>query len=173
MTKVADAVSSSEASQGLLLVLGGDCSIEVGVLAALHGIHRHDQMGLLYFDGDADLTLPETAGTQGTTGILDSMVLTHLRQRQEGLESMERFSKPDGSPLVTNENIVLFGLNPSEPSADHWAFLAEGGFKVFSSPTVSKRPSDTAKEALRWLESNVDKVAFISTWMSSIAENIL
>ena len=158
MKKVAEAVSSVEASQGLLLVLGGDCSIEPGILAGLSSIHRHDRIGLLYFDGDADLTLPTTAGTGGMTGILDSMVITHLTQREGGLESMKAFAKPDGSPLITNENLVLFGLNTNEPTADHWAFLTDGAFKTFTRPTVSRDPAGTATEALTWLESKVDKI---------------
>lgn len=156
--KVAAAVSSVDVSQRLLLVLGGDCSIEAGVLSGLNTGHLHDRIGLLYFDGDADLTLPAQPGTEGMTGILDSMVITHLTHRDGGLESMKSFSKPDGSPLVTNENIVLFGLDPSQPSAEHWTFLAEGGFKLFSRPTVSKNPRETAAEALAWLESRVDKI---------------
>lgn len=128
------------------------------MLSGLSSVHPHDRIGLLYFDGDADLTIPSTAGTEGMTGILDSMVMTHLTQREGGLRSMKSFAKPDGSPLVTNENVVLFGLDPSQPSADHWAFLAEGGFKVFSRPTVSKNPEGMALKALTWLESNVDKI---------------
>jgi arginase family enzyme len=128
------------------------------VLSGISSVHPHDRIGLLYFDGDADLTVPATAGTGGMTGILDSMVMTHLTQREGGLQSMKSFAKPDGSPLVTNENVVLFGLDPNQPGADHWAFLAEGGFKVFSRPTVSRNPKEAALKALTWLESNVDKI---------------
>ncbi|KAJ5624327.1 hypothetical protein N7510_000636 [Penicillium lagena] len=158
MRKVAAAVSSVNSSHEFLLVLGGDCSIEGGVLSGLNTVHLHDRIGLLYFDGDADLTLPTDDGIEGMTGILDSMVITHLTHRDGGLESMKSFSKPDGSPLVTNENIVLFGLDPNQPSAEHWTFLVEGGFKVFSRPTVSKNPTKAAVEALTWLESRVDKI---------------
>ena len=54
------------------LVLGGDCTITLGVVA---GFARHaDDLGLLYFDGDADLSTPATTGS----GVLDSMVVAHL-----------------------------------------------------------------------------------------------
>ena len=158
MKKVAEAVSSVEASQGLLLILGGDCSIEPGVLAGLNSVNRHNRIGLLYFDGDADLTLPTAAGTAAVAGILDSMVISHLTQRGGGLESMKTFAKLDGSPLITNETVVLFGFDPNEPTADHWAFLTDGGFKTFTRPTVSRNPGATATEALTWLESRVDKI---------------
>ncbi len=54
------------------LVLGGDCTITLGVVA---GFARHtDDLGLLYFDGDADLSTPATTAS----GVLDSMVVAHL-----------------------------------------------------------------------------------------------
>jgi arginase len=45
------------------LVLGGDCTITLGVAA---GFARYgDDLGLLYFDGDADLSTPATTGSGG------------------------------------------------------------------------------------------------------------
>ena len=54
------------------LVVGGDCTITLGVVA---GFARHGaDVGLLYFDGDADLSTPASTGS----GVLDSMVVAHL-----------------------------------------------------------------------------------------------
>ena len=158
MKKVSDAVTSEEGSKGVPIIIGGDCSIEPGVLSGLNALHRGERVGIIYFDGDADLTLPTTAGATGLTGILDSMVLTHLTQRPGGLESMKQFAKPDGTPLVNKENIVLFGMDPGELTSEHWTFLLEGGFKAFTRPTVSKDPSGKAREAVEWLESRVDRI---------------
>ena len=55
--QVADAVASAVDRDLIPLVLGGDCTITLGVVAGL--LRRHDDLGLIYFDGDADLTTPE------------------------------------------------------------------------------------------------------------------
>ena len=152
--KVSKAVSSERASQKLQLILGGDCSIELGVLSGLNALYPEKRIGVLYFDGDADLSIP----TDDKTGILDSMVISRLLRREGGLKSMKQFGKLDGSPLVDKDSIVLFGFDPDEPKTSHWCYLAEGGYKVFCRPTVSSNPCGKAAEALSWLEDRVDKI---------------
>ena len=55
----------------LVLVLGGDCTITLGVLAGLQRVEP--DAGLVYFDGDADLSMPGAG-----SGILDAMGIAHL-----------------------------------------------------------------------------------------------
>ena len=57
------------------------------MLSGLNSVRPHNRFGLLYFDGDADLTIPTTAGAEGMTEALDSMAVTHLTQREGGLHS--------------------------------------------------------------------------------------
>src|SRR6202035_5752045 len=65
--QVAEIVARAVERELVPLVLGGDCTITVGVVA---GLLRHQpDLGLIYFDGDADLTTPETTHA----GIFDSM----------------------------------------------------------------------------------------------------
>jgi arginase len=53
---LADVVADTIAAGALPLILGGDCTITLGVVA---GAQRHDPgTGLLYLDGDADLATP-------------------------------------------------------------------------------------------------------------------
>lgn len=142
------------------LVIGGDCSITPAVLAGLHSWHPPGtRIGLLYFDGDADLSLPLGDNhPDSNSGVLDSMVLTHLAGRAGGLESMKEFGRPDGSPLVTNDNMVLFGFDPLQPITEHWTYLLEHGFKAFTRPTVQRDPVKYAAQALAWLADRVDVV---------------
>ncbi len=51
--RVADEVAAIRADGRLPLVLGGDCTITLGALAGF------GDGGLVYFDGDADLSTPE------------------------------------------------------------------------------------------------------------------
>lgn len=46
------------ADDGVPLILGGDCTITLGVLAAY--VARYPDLGLLYFDGDIDVSTPAT-----------------------------------------------------------------------------------------------------------------
>ena len=68
---VADAVEFAARDGSLVLVLGGDCTITLGVLAGLQRVEP--DAGLAYFDGDADLGTPEAG-----SGILDAMGIAHL-----------------------------------------------------------------------------------------------
>src|SRR5205823_2907239 len=86
------------------IVLGGDCTITLGVVA---GLLRHQpDLGLIYFDGDADLTTPETTHS----GIFDSMGVAHLiGQGDPDLAHIgPRF------PLLEQDRIILFGFHPYE-----------------------------------------------------------
>ena len=73
---VADALGGaavdSAAGAWLPLVVGGDCTITLGVIAGFR--RRHRDVGLVYVDGDADLGSPDDGGS----GIFDSMGVTHL-----------------------------------------------------------------------------------------------
>src|ERR1039458_6035669 len=59
--QVADAVASVVADGRLPLVVGGDCTITLGVIAGFR--RSHPEVGLLYVDGDGDVTTPDSAGS--------------------------------------------------------------------------------------------------------------
>lgn len=148
------------------LIIGGDCSITPAILSAIcNGPgNAEKKIGLLYFDGDVDLSIPRTSeGTQDSdASVFDSMVLSHLTQREGCLESMRTFSRMNGdgnaAPLVNKDNIVLFGFDPAELKLLHWLYLLENGYKAFGAPTVRKDPVETARKAMEWLEERCDKV---------------
>src|ERR1700734_4247347 len=68
--EVADAIAAADDGR-LPLVVGGDCTITLGVIAGLRP--RHPDRGLVYVDGDADLG----TGTDTGSGILDSTGVAH------------------------------------------------------------------------------------------------
>ena len=71
---------------------------------------------------------------------------------------MSTFVRPDGEPLINPENIVLFGFDPLQPSAEHFTYLLEQRFKSFSRPTVRADSTGSAKAALDWLKERVDVI---------------
>ena len=139
--------------------IGGDCSITPAILAGLWQCYpEHTQVGLLYIDGDVDLTLPSQTSVEGSSGILDSMTLTHLTGRVGGLDSMRGFTRPNGKPLIDPDNIVLFGFDPLQSSSEAWTYLLEHQFKAYSRPTVQKGSVQCMKAALGWLRQRVDVI---------------
>ena len=62
--RVAGAVAAARQRGLVPLILGGDCTITLGVVAGL--LRGQPDLGLIYFDGDADLTTPNT--THSTCG---------------------------------------------------------------------------------------------------------
>jgi arginase len=105
--EVRDAVSRSLAQGMLPIVLGGDCTITLGVATAFR--QHFDDVGLLYFDGDADLVTPETTAS----GILDAMVAAHVLGEADSVLT----SIWDGGRLLGDDQIALLGYNPDDPDS--------------------------------------------------------
>src|SRR6266508_3847974 len=106
------------------LVLGGDCTITLGVVA---GFARHgDELGLVYLDGDADLSTPATS----RSGVLDSMGVAHLLG--EGAPALAGIGPR--TPLLAPDRLLLFGYDdPDDLGEPQQALLASpklGGLVV-------------------------------------------
>jgi arginase len=82
------------------IVLGGDCTILIGILGAFAA--RDIDAGLVFFDGHADFQSKETSST-GEAADFELAFLTGRGPR----EITELFDK---CPLVSDQNIVAFGL---------------------------------------------------------------
>ncbi|HSK37726.1 MAG TPA: arginase family protein [Actinomycetota bacterium] len=116
--RVADRVAEVLGRGMTPLVLGGDCTITLGVAA---GFARHTgDLGLLYFDGDADLSTPATTGS----GVLDSMVVAHLLG--EGAPALAQLGPR--VPLLPSDRLLLFGFDdPDDLGEAQQPLLARHG----------------------------------------------
>jgi arginase len=92
------------------LVIGGDCTIELGVLSGF--LRAGWDPALLYFDGGVDLRTPAT----NPTGILDSMGVAHIVGEPGCAEELARLGPR--FPLIKDEKIVLFGYEPNPPEME-------------------------------------------------------
>lgn len=101
---VADAVERSAPAGGVIVVLGGDCTITLGVLAGLQRVEP--DTALLYFDGDADLGRPGDGA-----GILDAMGISHLL----GLARTELTDLFPAHPPISERRLALLGYNEADP----------------------------------------------------------
>ena len=147
--QVADAVARAVERELIPIVLGGDCTITLGVVA---GLLRHQpDLGLMYFDGDADLTTPETTHS----GIFDSMGVAHLiGQGDPDLAHIgPRF------PLLEQDRIILFGFHPYEIEPEESRVLASSSMAKYPVTSMDDRPVELAAQARARLEERARAIA--------------
>jgi arginase len=134
------------------LVLGGDCTITLGVVAGF--ARRGDDLGLLYVDGDADLSTPATTGS----GVLDAMVVAHLLG--EGSPALARLGPK--VPLLAADRLVLFGFDdPDDLGQAQQALLARHGPTAWPASRIREAaggPRAAAVAALGDLEARAGTV---------------
>jgi len=147
--QVADAVGRAVERELIPIVLGGDCTITLGVVA---GLLRHQpDLGVIYFDGDADLTTPETTHS----GIFDSMGVAHLiGQGDPDLAHIgPRF------PLLEQDRIILFGFHPYEIEPEESRVLEASAMAKYPVTSMDDRPVELATQARARLEERARAIA--------------
>lgn len=149
--RVAEQVRGAVESGSLPLVIGGDCTIELGVLAGL--LHHADGVGLVYMDGHVDLNTPETT----PSGSLDGMGMAHIIGVDGALSELTRLGPT--YPLLAAERVALFGYNPAETDEAERSVLVHRPFMTYPVDQVRGRGVRVAKEALAALGERVDRVA--------------
>lgn len=124
-------------SAALPIVLGGDDSIVLGVIAGCRRYYRN--VGLIYFDRDAGLNEPAST----PSGCVDGMVISHVLGR--GAPELVRFwGEP---PLVREPEIALLGISRlDEPEQQ---FLSRSLLRRYPASEISRKgAAATAMEAL-------------------------
>jgi arginase len=147
--QVADTVAAAVARDLVPFVLGGDCTITVGVVAGL--LRRQPDLGLIYLDGDADLTTPETT----RSGIFDSMGVSHLIG--EGDSELAHIGPR--FPLLPQDRIVLFGFHPYDLEPDESRLLETSALLPYPVTSLDDRPVELAAEARARLEERAQAIA--------------
>ncbi len=146
--QAANRVEQAVASGRLPLVLGGDCTLSLGVIA---GLLRHQpRLGLLYFDGDVDLNIPETT----RSGIFDGMVMAHIL----GRGAPELTGIGPRRPLLSDQDVVLFGYDVDSGWVDppELEALERSRMSKYPLARVQSNPAEAARDALLHLEDRSD-----------------
>jgi arginase len=102
---VADRVAESLAEGAALLVLGGDCTVEVGTVAGASA--DTEDLGLVYIDFDTDLNTPESV----TDGALDWMGVAHLLGLDDTVPVLAGVGPR--TPLLRPDQVLLFANGSS------------------------------------------------------------
>jgi arginase len=147
--QVADRVAAAVERDLVPLVLGGDCTITLGVVSGL--VRGQPDLGLIYFDGDADMTTPDTTHS----GIFDSMGVSHLIGQGDPQVSHlgPRF------PLLPPDRIALFGFHPYEVEPNEQQLLETSAIPQYPVTSMGDRPVERAAEALARLEERAPAIA--------------
>jgi arginase len=135
--KVAGAFSAGAA----VLVLGGDCTVELGTVSG--AVQSSSSIGLIYFDLDADMNTPKST----TDGALDWMGVAHIL----GVEGVARDLAAVGPrfPLLSPDSIYHFARKNVKPSEQ--ALIDSLSIAGVDADTVAADPEGCArKAALEW-----------------------
>lgn len=131
-----------------VIVLGGDCSITIGVLLALRRLGRY---GLFFIDGHADFYQPEAS----ITGEVADMDLAIISGRGPDLLANINGLKP----YVKDEDIVVFGYRDAEQAASYGSHdIMDTNMHVYDLSHVNELGvSNASSRALRkLLENGID-----------------
>jgi arginase len=134
--QVAERVSAAVDAHAFPVVIGGDCTVTLGVLAGLAS--RIESLGLVYFDGDVDLNTPATT----ESGIFDGMGMAHIVGHAEG-----ELAELGARPLVAAEKIALFGYNEQWIDPAEREELGRRDFIAMPLPDVMVQPICAAEHA--------------------------
>ncbi|CCV15021.1 Arginase/agmatinase/formiminoglutamase [Mesorhizobium sp. STM 4661] len=103
---VASHVATAIAAQEDVLVLGGDCTVELGTVAGANAAGA--RIGLLYMDFDADLNTPDTSD-----GALDWTGVAHLLDIPGCEPSPARLGPTH--PMLVPRQLLYFGVENITP----------------------------------------------------------
>jgi arginase len=148
-TQTAELVEAALQRQELPLVLGGDCTIALGVIAGF--LRQRGDLSLLYFDGHIDLNTPVTS----RSGILDSMGIAHLIGETGAAEALRHLGPR--FPQLSEDKIVALGYNPGEMNEAEHEVLARHPMLTYALAQVQGRARDAAREAVMQLEGRVER----------------
>ena len=102
---VADEVAAGLSDGSAVLVLGGDCTVEIGTVAgASRGTH---DVGLVYIDYDTDMNTPESV----EDGALDWMGVAHLLGLPGTIPGLAGVGP--GTPMLRRDQVLLFANGSS------------------------------------------------------------
>lgn len=152
-------------------VIGGDCSITIGVIAGFtqHEIHP----GLLYVDGGPDLYTPDTR----PNGNLDAMGLAHLLAIPGHVPDVANVGKT--VPLLTARDVVSYGHTLGEGDTERRLLDALGiphthADEVHADPVYAAeraRSSIEATAAPFVVHCDVDVLSFVDTPLADVPDS--
>lgn len=138
--RVAAEVTRARNEGRIPLVLGGDCTVELGTVAGT--LASPGSVGLIYVDLDTDLNTPETT----TDGALDWMGVAHMLALPGTIEALSGIA--GRAPMLTPQSVLLFGAANIERAEA--AAIDRLGIALVPARDVADSPETAADRALHW-----------------------
>ncbi|WP_420452006.1 arginase family protein [Ilumatobacter sp.] len=132
---VRHAVSTAVTANDIPLVIGGDCTITLGVVAGV--LDHQPDATVAYFDGDTDLSTPATT----RSGILDAMGIAHLLNIDGANQHLATVGAT--TPLLSGDHLALIGFEDRDLTDDHRTLLDDRGVSLFPAEQLREDPDDT------------------------------
>jgi arginase len=122
------------------LILGGDCTITLGVISGSCG--QRPGVALAYVDGDDDMSTPATT----TSGILDAMgIATMLAIDGAARELVEIGNRV---PLMQGDRLAIVGYDDSELGSGPRELPEQRGVHLLPGDVVRGNATEAASETL-------------------------
>jgi arginase len=134
----------------LPLVVGGDCTIELGTVAGL--LPSGGPLGLIYFDVHPDLNVPGSV----TEGALDWMGVAHMLGEEGTAPELGRIGHR--SPLLGNADVFLFSHGPEQATEWERGMIERRELKGLPVGEVAADPEGAAARALGEMEASFDRL---------------
>lgn len=141
-------VSKSLVEKKKLLVIGGDCTVELGVVAGC--LDHSENIGLIYIDLDTDLNTPLSV----EDGALDWMGVAHMLQLTGTNKKLSSIGKK--APMLRAEQIHFFAngnMTDFERETINTLKIRETNWQ-----DVTKDPIGTANKICRTWATQFDKI---------------
>src|SRR5579864_1095519 len=124
------------------VVIGGNCTIELGVVAA--NLKECQSLGLIYLDLHADMNTPAST----TEGGLDWMGMAHMLGLNGAIPQLAGCGPRH--PMISPEQLYLVGFDPE--SATDWEHktIRERDIEMSDVAAVTQSPSKCADTILSW-----------------------
>jgi arginase len=149
--ETAEKVREAHAAGHLPLVVGGDCTIELGTVAGLLASGGSgESVGLIYFDVHPDLNVPASVGE----GALDWMGLAHMLGEEGAAEPLGRVGPR--FPLLPSEDVFLLSYGPEQATEHERGVIERRGLKGIPVGEVAADPEGAAARALGQMERRFD-----------------
>ncbi|MEP9365190.1 arginase family protein [Nocardioides sp. CN2-186] len=136
---LADRVADALEADDDVLVLGGDCTVELGTIAG--ALRRGRSVALVYIDLDADLKVPATG-----EGALDWMGVAHLLDVAGAREELSSLGAR--RPMLSGSDVLLFAQDNITGSEAE--IIAAAEIEVETLAAVRADPDAAVDRVLDW-----------------------
>jgi arginase len=147
---IAEKVARAAAADHVPLVLGGDCTIELGTVL---GMRQHlPSLRLVYLDAHPDLNTPESVAD----GALDWMGVAHMLGEEDCAPELRDFGPR--TPLLGDDQIAFLAHRRDQSTARELETIERRRLQTVPLSAVAADPAAAAGEALASL-STCDRLA--------------